>query len=376
MIYEGDKIQACGFQTHWETDMYPKRPISSYARSDWPISPAFRTMNLTMAGPLMTSAVTLFGNRSLFAAANASTNATAPLVLHQICQENRLPFSAFRSYRDYAVACEAPVDDSERVLRIMRNFTDALFSDVEYTERYLSASMYVYLPVFTFLLFLLHTKPHVSQYFHDVHYRRGLDIKFFFFFFLVHADRIRFHANEAMLVQTAQKTAGYTARPLYTAPGIFLPKPAVSLAGTIVISMLMLLQLLGLAYLAWYIYQVPTWTGMLDALAIARITNSLDKGDIPALGAVTARDVQRLQAVDALVGVVETGGEGCSTGSSPVTTQRRTVELGLGASGLFSRRLTRFRVQRSAGVELDCHCEGCMRTRNRADSRSSTSSYY
>ncbi|KAL6157523.1 hypothetical protein ACJQWK_06561 [Exserohilum turcicum] len=306
--------------------MYPKRPISSYARSDWPISPAFRTMNLTMAGPLMTSAVTLFGNRSLFAAANASTNATAPLVLHQICQENRLPFSAFRSYRDYAVACEAPVDDSERVLRIMRNFTDALFSDVEYTERYLSASI--------------------------------------------------FHANEAMLVQTAQKTAGYTARPLYTAPGIFLPKPAVSLAGTIVISMLMLLQLLGLAYLAWYIYQVPTWTGMLDALAIARITNSLDKGDIPALGAVTARDVQRLQAVDALVGVVETGGEGCSTGSSPVTTQRRTVELGLGASGLFSRRLTRFRVQRSAGVELDCHCEGCMRTRNRADSRSSTSSYY
>lgn len=96
-----------------------------------------------MSGPLMTSAVTLFGENSLFAAANASTNSTAPLVLEQICRLDRLPFSAFRNYRDYAATCEAQVSDDEKLLQIMEKFTDVLFSDWVYTERYLSASVYV-----------------------------------------------------------------------------------------------------------------------------------------------------------------------------------------------------------------------------------------
>ena len=96
-----------------------------------------------MAGPLMTSAVTLFGESSLFAAANVSTNSTTPLVLEQICRLNRLPFSAFRNYRDYAAACEAQASDDEKLLQIMKKFTDVLFSDWVMTERYLSASVYV-----------------------------------------------------------------------------------------------------------------------------------------------------------------------------------------------------------------------------------------
>lgn len=100
-------------------------------------------MNMTMAGPLMTSAVTLFGENSLFAAANTYTNRTAPFILEQICRLNRLPFSAFRNYRDYEAACETQAGDDEKLLQIMKKFVDILFSDWVSTERYLSASVYV-----------------------------------------------------------------------------------------------------------------------------------------------------------------------------------------------------------------------------------------
>lgn len=177
----------------------------------------------------------------------------------------------------------------------------------------------------------------------------------------------RYHANEAMLVQTAQKTEAYTARPLYTAPGQYIPKPEMSFAGLVLISVLVLLQMVGLLCLTWYIYQVPTWTAMLDALAVARITNSLDKGNIPAIGSMSNKYLQRLKSIDALVGVVETGAEDWSSESSPAG-EGKSVELGLGASGLFSRRLTKFRVQRSAELEMDCQCEGCRRRRDQDSS--------
>ncbi|USP75253.1 hypothetical protein yc1106_02527 [Curvularia clavata] len=255
----------------------PGWPLPGYIEADWPVGPAFNKSNMTMAGPLMTSAVTLFGENSLFAAANESNNSTASLVLEQTCRLNRLPFSAFRNYRDYAAACESNMSDDEKLLQIMKKFIDVLFSDWVFTERYLSASV--------------------------------------------------FHANEAMLVQTSQKTSGCTARTLFSSPGTYIPKPEVSLTGIIIISALLLLELIGLAYLAWYIYQVPTWTAMLDALAIARITNSLDKGVIPAIGSMTDADMQRLKETDALVGVVETAAEEYSD-ASPVG-EDKLVELGL-----------------------------------------------
>ncbi|EUC51342.1 hypothetical protein COCMIDRAFT_54723, partial [Bipolaris oryzae ATCC 44560] len=171
-----------------------------------------------MSGPLMTSAIALFGETSLFAAANTSTNTTVPLLLDQICRLNRLPFSTFRSYRDYTPACTSQADDTVRLLQIMQNFTTVLFSDPTATERYLSASI-------------------------------------------------------------------------------------ISLTGITLVSLLLLLQLLGLAYLAHYIYKVPTWTPHLDALSIARITTSLDRGIVPGLGALYASDMRRLDSTDAMVGI-------------------------------------------------------------------------
>lgn len=166
-----------------------------------------------------------------------------------------------------------------------------------------------------------------------------------------------------MLSQTV-RTKTWTARPIYEGSGRTIQRPTASLAGLIVISVLVLLQLLGLIYLAWYIYCVPTWTDMLDALAIARITSSLDKGHVPAIGSMNHRDLDRLSKMDGLVGVVDRVDEEPQADSAV----QRTIELGLGAPGLFHRRLAKFRMKRSSEprvdiVDMDCQCEGCRRRR-------------
>lgn len=185
-----------------------------------------------------------------------------------------------------------------------------------------------------------------------------------------------FHANRALLTQTSLKTSGTTGRPLHSSPGTLIPAPSISLTGITLVSLLLLLQLLGLAYLAYYIYKVPTWTPHLDALSIARITSSLDRGIVPGLGAVYASDIQRLDAADATIGIVEGAyAFDPSSDSAQPLTQVKTVELGLGASGVFTSRLARFRVRRAqAASDMQCRCEGC-RSRGRRGSVSSTSSH-
>lgn len=117
---------------------------------------------MTMAGPLMTSAVALFGDNSLFAAANSSTDTTTPSVLAQICQDGRLPFTAFNKYRDYTAICESQESDDEKLLGIMKTFVDLLFSERADAVRYLSASVYVLL--YTHILVFYSQEP-VSKLF-------------------------------------------------------------------------------------------------------------------------------------------------------------------------------------------------------------------
>ncbi|EDU41293.1 predicted protein [Pyrenophora tritici-repentis Pt-1C-BFP] len=173
-----------------------------------------------MSGPLMTSAIAMFGEASSFAFLNTSTNTTASFALTQACQHNLIPFSAF-DVKSHTEACEAAGSDDFRLSLVTKKFLDKTFFDTEDSIRHLSASI------------------------------------------------------------------------------------------LIVISLLILIQALGLAYLAYYIYQVPTWTDMLDAMAVARIANSLDKADIPALGLVDRRDLEGLRGISALVGV----GRGARKGS-------------------------------------------------------------
>jgi hypothetical protein len=183
-----------------------------------------------------------------------------------------------------------------------------------------------------------------------------------------------FLANQAALTS---HTAGIlpwqtdTGREIYTAPGIKVSKPDVSLPSLIILSIIVGLQILGLLWLGCWIAMRPTWTRTLDAMAIARVAASLDPGLLPPFRTLGQKDWEKLARVDGLVGAqvqeahpeqqqgsgavrgVDTDGDietralsvASTVGKEPAsetvpasTANRATMELGLGAPGLVSKR--------------------------------------
>lgn len=171
-----------------------------------------------------------------------------------------------------------------------------------------------------------------------------------------------------MLTQTVDAAFDMGSRKIFTAPGVVIPRPVKTLVGTIIISVLIFLQLIGLAYTVRYIYQVLTWTSALDAIAVARIGASLKENDLPPIGPVYKKDNAKLKQLSGLVGVVEeepnnvsegnsesprndnkiaarTNGENNAEADSTNATTSGTdlgespFRLGLGAPGLITRRL-------------------------------------
>ncbi|KAF2819734.1 hypothetical protein CC86DRAFT_361976, partial [Ophiobolus disseminans] len=257
------------------TDL-PGWPKSLAYQTPWSPVPASNNPNRTMSGPLMTSMIAMFGERSLLATANSSTNATD--AASQICTSGRMPFSIFDGYDKYEKQCAnltgSNDQDDEVLASILSKFMVTTFNNTQH----ISASVYF--------------------------------------------------ANQAMLLQTVQNTQDFTARQIRSAPGGYIQRPVVTMYGLVIISALMFIQLTGLAYLVWYIYQVPTWTALLDAMAIARIANSLDKGTIPAIGSVTKQELDQLGEMNGLIGVVDSVHMDEETDDSSL---KREIELGLGA---------------------------------------------
>jgi hypothetical protein len=92
-----------------------------------------------------------------------------------------------------------------------------------------------------------------------------------------------FVTNQALLNHYAPTVVGdsdFKGRKVYTSPGKPVLKPTVTTGVMIAMSLLIGLQLLGLGCLTWYIYHVPSWTGALDAMAVAHIGARLGKQDI------------------------------------------------------------------------------------------------
>jgi hypothetical protein len=176
-----------------------------------------------------------------------------------------------------------------------------------------------------------------------------------------------FTVNRALLTYyspnvnpSGDSTYGWAGRTIYSSPGQMVQRPILDKATTIALSLLLALQLIGLAYLAYYIYHVPTWTGALDAMAIAQIGASLAHQDVlPPMGPVTAKDIDALRNVDGLVGLVRSQDEASRTrrlasshtsedGASDIELQRvemkgaymnveaqgPPLQFGLGASGI------------------------------------------
>jgi hypothetical protein len=124
-----------------------------------------------------------------------------------------------------------------------------------------------------------------------------------------------FVANRAVLTLVATDIP-WTGRLIRTSPGVAMPRPVLSRSSVIIMSVLIGLQLLGLVYLTYYLYRIPSWSAQLDAMAMAQIGASLDhQGVLPAIGPVSKEDLVTLQNVGGLIGIVEKSPRQDSSGS-------------------------------------------------------------
>jgi hypothetical protein len=140
-----------------------------------------------------------------------------------------------------------------------------------------------------------------------------------------------FVANRALLTllspEVGPGTYDLTGRKIYNSPGVTVQKPVFSKATLIVLSVLIGLQLLGLGYLTYYLYRFPTWSSQLDAMAMARIGASLDhRGVLPAIGPVSKKDLDSLQTVEGLIGIVEKVPYRESSQTRPVSSDLNTAD--------------------------------------------------
>lgn len=223
----------------------------------------------------------MFGNTTFFRLANVSAEESNNQSTRQICEQMRLPFTrlSFSDFPDPSSIC-----DEWR-----------LQQDEDYTLEFLGR----------YFMFLGA----------DNTMQNVLNIAMYF-------------ANEALLTTAADRT-------LYTHPGRMISKPKKSLAGLVVITILVGLQAVGLCLLMAFIYSTPTWTHDLDADALTQIGAQLKDSD-----AIMSRS-----QVCGLVGTVEnrdnddTSSVRASSTEEARVQARRPFHLGIGGEGVISSEL-------------------------------------
>ena len=144
-----------------------------------------------------------------------------------------------------------------------------------------------------------------------------------------------FTTNRALLNHFAPTVNGqplgagnFRGRNVYTSPGYPVLKPTLSIGVLVAMSLLIGLQLLGLLCLTWYIYHVPSWTGALDAMAMAHIGARLGQQNV-LLDGVSGdrdRDARTLQKVNGLIEVVHIEEERDESGTEMQRLRRNSLD--------------------------------------------------
>lgn len=86
-----------------------------------------------------------------------------------------------------------------------------------------------------------------------------------------------------------------------SSPGMVIQKLDISLAGILVISVLILIQLIGLLALAVYPSSRPTWTESLDSFAVLRLGAAM-ANELPLISSVEAKDLAVLDEKEGWIG--------------------------------------------------------------------------
>ena len=130
---------------------------------------------------------------------------------------------------------------------------------------------------------------------------------------------------------------GRVALSVYASPGLGIQKLHVPLAGLIIISVLIILQLAGLFSLAVYASAHATWTGSLDSFALLRLGAAM-ADELPLISALDAKELPVLDEREGWVGdaggaekvrMLRIGGEECAKKDTPYRSVApgRTIRL-------------------------------------------------
>ncbi|PWY83250.1 hypothetical protein BO94DRAFT_495556 [Aspergillus sclerotioniger CBS 115572] len=229
----------------------------------------FNIEELYAAGPLMTSALALFGNQSFFSVArNATNSSTARSALSSICLFDAIPFTRLDS-EGFSTALDTC---SELQWMLDNEDNDVFYLQLMYT-------------VYTW----------IASFSENQTATTALNIATYF-------------ANEAVLTNTAAQGYTHNSREIYFDSGTVLIRPRWTLAGVITVSILIGLQVLGLCLIIAYCYSVPTWTGSFDAFAMLRMGAELQRVQHVRFAGIRdtdKRDLAALTRIDGLVGVVD-----------------------------------------------------------------------
>ena len=226
-------------------------------------------------GPLMMSALAIFGESSMFSIAAKSSDQSNPPITTQICQADNMPFQR--------VVFGPSVDRLVAMNDACSNLNNDKATNATRNESAIGEMLYQIAAMFD-----------PANFYGDY-----ADLYLSIAVFL---------ATRAWLTQTTGAGNMQYNREIFSSPGLTLIRPEMSIAATVVISLLITLQVLGLVALVFYIYSVPTWTAALDSRAVAQLTKDVDDEAIPAIGETAPDSLKRLTEIDGLVGVVSIKG--------------------------------------------------------------------
>jgi hypothetical protein len=243
----------------------------------------FNTETFRTPGPLMTTALAMFGNTSFFYAASMADKESSNQTINSICEQASLPLTGLGLQNSQHQWCNRAGLRSYETAPSMEGFMASYFEgfrDGNRTENMLEMGM--------------------------------------------------FFANEALLTTAASER---DARRIYFNPGTTITKPKRDMAAIICVSVLIGLQTIGLCVLMWYILHAPTWTDTLDADALAQIGGQLkewgeQRPDPTELSGVVGIDSARHDADASSVRL--------ST-AHDTSVHSRPIHLSLGGEGLITR---------------------------------------
>jgi hypothetical protein len=263
------------------TNVYHQDYAGDSGEWRWPLDPFDTDMTVT-PGPLMTSALAMFGKDSFFYVASNSTRSNSttlsyPTATQQICQAGDIPFIRLSIFNTLMY---------DQIFSACNDINNAAYyGGGEASD--LDPMLYQWISTFN---------SGADTYVDGKTFsKEALEIAMFF-------------ANQHWLIETATATKSMSAaapRNIYTSPGTAIVKPDLKLYARITISILIGLQLLGLALLVWYIYSVPTWTEKLDSCAIAQLTHDVDARLFETIRKPDEKALRELKDCDGIVGLAE-----------------------------------------------------------------------